>query len=146
MQLRERAQARAAKAAAAIQQRVQIAMAALGVALAAGVKAFAALSFETVESQALVSESFGTMTADAKAWAASLSDSLGLNRFESERMSAILFTMSESMGLTSDAAFKLSTGAVELAADMASFYNLSHEEVLTRSRRGLRARPNPSSA
>ena len=140
---RAREQDRVSKAGAAIAQKARLAMAALGVALAAGVKAFAALAFETVESQALVSESFGTMTADAKSWAANLSDSLGLNRYESERMSAILFTMTESMGLTSDAAFKLSTGAVELAADMASFYNLSHEEVLDKIKAGLTGEAEP---
>ena len=141
--MREREQNRIAKAGEAIAQRARLALAALGVALAAGVKSFAALAFETVESQALVSESFGTMTTDAKAWAASLSDSLGLNRFESERMSAVLFTMTENMGLTKNAAFELSTGAVELAADMASFYNLSHEEVLDKIRAGLTGEAEP---
>ena len=58
-------------------------------------------------------------------------------------MSAILFTMSESMGLTSDAAFELSTGAVELAADMASFYNLSHEDVLDKIKAGLTGEAEP---
>ena len=143
--LKERArhQARVAKAAESIRQKVRLGLAALGVALAAGVKAFAALAFETVESQALVSESFGTMTSDAKAWAAELSDSLGLNRFESERMSAVLFTMTENMGLSKEAAFDLSTGAVELAADMASFYNLSHEEVLDKIKAGLTGEAEP---
>ena len=143
--LKERArhQARVAKAAESIRQKVRLGLAALGVALAAGVKAFAALAFETVESQALVSESFGTMTTDAKAWAAELSDSLGLNRFESERMSAVLFTMTENMGLSKEAAFDLSTGAVELAADMASFYNLSHEEVLDKIKAGLTGEAEP---
>ena len=140
---RDRAAARAEKAAAAVRRRVQIVMAAMGVAIAAGIKSFAALAFETVESQALVSESFGTMTADAKAWAAKLSDSFGLNRFEMERMSAVLFTMTESMGLSSDAAFDLSTGAVELAADMASFYNLSHEDVLDKIKSGLTGEAEP---
>ena len=143
--LKERArhQARVAKAAESIRQKIRIGLAAVGVALAAGVKAFAALAFETVESQALVSESFGTMTSDAKDWAAELSDSLGLNRYESERMSAVLFTMTENMGLTTEAAFDLSTGAVELAADMASFYNLSHEEVLDKIRAGLTGEAEP---
>ena len=51
--------------------------------------------------------------------------------------------MTSSMGVAKDAAFEMSTGAVELAADMASFYNLNHEDALNKIKSGLVGEAEP---
>ena len=47
------------------------------------------------------------------------------------------------MGVAKDAAYEMSTGAVELAADMASFYNLEHEDALNKIKSGLVGEAEP---
>ena len=81
----------------------------------------AKLGMDAVEAQNLIEVSFKDMADDADAWGNRMSDTLGLNRFEVKESAAVLFTMTNSMGLAKDAAFDMSTGVVELAADMASF-------------------------
>jgi hypothetical protein len=98
---------------------------------------------DAVESENLVSVSFGNMKSSADAWAAGLSRNLGLNRFETEKMAGTLFNMTTSMGLTRDAAFKMSTGVVQLAADMSSFRNIPMEEALNKIRSGLTGEAEP---
>ncbi|HXG70386.1 MAG TPA: hypothetical protein VNJ04_07215 [Gemmatimonadaceae bacterium] len=104
------------------------------------------LGMDAVESENLVGVSFGNMAGAAKDWAANLSESLGINRFESEKTAATLFTMTSNMGLSRDASFAMSTGVVQLAADMASFRNIGMDEALEKIRSGLVGESEPLKA
>jgi hypothetical protein len=122
-----------------------------GVALSVGLTApigivgglVAKLGIDAAESRNLMEQSFDEMIGDADRWAARLSDSLGLNRFEMEKTAGVLFNMTTSMGLGKAAAFEMSTGVVELAADMASFRNIGMDEALTKIRAGLVGETEP---
>ncbi len=101
------------------------------------------MGLDQVEAKNLVVMSFGGMTTAAEQWAAGLSTSLGLNRFELEKNAALLHTMTKSMGLSEQEAYKMATGLTELAADMESFYNLPHGEALEKLRAGLTGEAEP---
>ena len=106
----------------------------------------AKLGIDAVEAENLISVSFKAMADDADAWGNRLSETLGLNRFEVKEQAAVLFTMTSSMGIAKDAAFEMSTGVVELAADMASFRNIKFEDALTKIRSGLVGEAEPLKA
>jgi hypothetical protein len=125
-----------------------------GLALSIGLSApigiaggiIAKLGIDAAESKNLIETSFGDMTIAADQWAADLSKNLGLNRFETEKTAATLFNMTTSMGLGRDASFEMSTGMVQLAADMASFRNIGFDEALTKIRAGLVGESEPLKA
>lgn len=104
------------------------------------------LGMDAVESRNLIEVSFGSMTAAADAWAANLSDTLGLNRFETEKTAGVLFNMTTGMGFAKEAAFDMSTGVVKLAADMSSFRNIPMEEALLKIKSGLTGEAEPLKA
>lgn len=106
----------------------------------------AKLGIDAAEARNLIDVSFGDMTKSADAWAANLSETLGLNRFETEKTAAVLFTMTTGMGLGRDASFEMSTGLVQLAADMASFRNIGFDEALVKIRSGLVGETEPLKA
>lgn len=114
------------------------------IALAGG--AILKLGMDAVETENLVSVSFGNMKGAADEWSKKLSDDLGLNQFELRKTAGTLFNMTTSMGLARDAAFDMSTGVAELAADMSSFRNIPMEEALTKIRSGLVGEAEPLKA
>lgn len=106
---------------------------------AAAIKA----GMNAVESENLFEVSFGKMAASARVWSEDLKDSLGLSAFELRRTSGTFFVMFESMGLASDEAFNMSRGLVQLAHDMASFYNIDAEEAFEKIRAGITGEMEP---
>lgn len=102
-----------------------------------------AAGMDAVESENLFEVSFGNMAGAAREWSEKTSDALGLNEYELRRNSATIYTMSESMGLSKQAAFDMATGISELSADMASFRNLSVEEAFEKIRSGIVGEAEP---
>lgn len=101
------------------------------------------MAMEAVESENLFEVSFEGMADSARKWSEELNERLGLNQYELRRTSATLFTMFDSMGLGEKAAFSMSTGITELAADMASFYNLPTEDAFEKLRAGIVGESEP---
>jgi hypothetical protein len=101
------------------------------------------LGMDAVESENLVSVSFGDMTERAQKWSKGLSDALGLNEFELRKQAGTIFNMSTSMGVAREEAFKMSTGMTKLAADMASFRNIGIEEAFDKLRAGISGEAEP---
>lgn len=120
--------------------------AAFTVPIVGAAAAIAKLGIDAVESENLVSVSFGDMRQAADDWSKQLSKDLGLNEFEMRKMAGTLFNMTTAMGLSRDAAFKMSTGVAQLAADMASFRNIPIEEALNKIRSGLTGETEPLKA
>lgn len=100
-------------------------------------------AMEAVESENLFEVSFGEMSKAARDWSDELSRTLGINAYELRKSSAMLYTMSSSMGLAKDKAFEMSTGLTKLAYDMASFYNLKPEEAFQKLRSGIVGETEP---
>lgn len=95
------------------------------------------LAMEAVESENLFEESFGGMADTARKWSDDLSESLGLNAYELRRNSGMFYVMADAMGLTEEASFDMSTNLTELAADMASFYNIDIDTAIEKLRGGI---------
>lgn len=103
----------------------------------------AKFGIDAVESENLFSVSFGNMADSARSWSVSVADALKLNEYELRKQSGTLYTMVESMGLSTDEAYKLSTSLTELSYDMASFYNISAEEGFDALKSGLSGEAEP---
>lgn len=95
------------------------------------------------ESENLFEVSFGNMSEAARKWSDDYSKAVGASAFESRKNAATLNAMVLSMGASEDAAFKMSTGLVELSNDMASFYNLKPEEAFEKLRSGISGEAEP---
>lgn len=117
---------------------------------AAAVASFAIVSknaikaaMDVVESESLFTVSMGSMAGAARAWSEDLQASLGLNAYEVRKNVGVFYNMTTSMGLTRDAAYKLSTELTELAYDMASFYNMPVDEMFTKLQSGITGETEP---
>lgn len=98
---------------------------------------------DVVESEQLFGVSMKGMADSAREWSDELSASLGLNAYGLRKNVGIFNTMFTSMGLSTDKAYEMSTGLVELAEDMASFYNMDSEEAFTKLRAGITGETEP---
>lgn len=92
---------------------------------------------EAQESENLFEVSFGEMAAAARRWSQEIQKATGLNEYELRKNAGMLYTMTQSMGLTKQSAFEMSTGMTKLAGDMASFYNLPMDVAFNKLRSGL---------
>jgi hypothetical protein len=98
---------------------------------------------DVVESESLFAVSMKGMAASARAWSEELSASLGLNAYNLRKNVGTFNTMFMSMGLGEQAAYNMSTSLVQLAEDMASFYNVDPEEMFTKLRAGITGETEP---
>jgi hypothetical protein len=139
----EKATERASQNMASSLKQVGIAMAAVGAAITATMGVAIKSAMDAVESENLFTVSLGKNADAAKAWSEELSKSLGLNAYELRKNVGTLYVMVSSMGLTEEAAYDMSTGVVQLANDMASFYNLPVTEAFDKIKSGLVGMPRP---
>lgn len=98
---------------------------------------------DVVESESLFTVSMKGMADSARAWSDELSASLGLNAYNLRKNVGTFNTMFMSMGLGEQAAYNMSTSLVQLAEDMASFYNVDPEEMFTKLRAGITGETEP---
>lgn len=101
------------------------------------------MGIDAVESENLFSVSMGKMEQKARDWSESYGKALGLNRSELRKNVGMMNTMLGSMGLNEDGAYKMSTSMVQLANDMASFYNLSTEDAMAKLQSGISGEAEP---
>jgi len=104
------------------------------------------MAMDAVESENLFEVAFGSMSKEARAFSENLRESLGLNAYDIRKNSATLNAMIKSMGLTEQAAYKMSTGLIQLSYDMASFYNLKPEEAFNKLKSGITGEAEPLKA
>ena len=72
-----------------------------------------------------------------------LSEKLGVNIEESMRYQALFNSMTKSMGLGAEHAYKLSENMTKLGYDLASLYNIDTESAMTKLRAGLAGQTEP---
>lgn len=104
------------------------------------------MAMDAVESENLFEVSMGNMAGSARKWSEDLSKSLGLNAYEVRNNVATFNVMLNSMGLTEQASYDMSTSLTKLAYDMASFYNLKPEEAFEKLRAGISGETEPLKA
>lgn len=98
---------------------------------------------DVTESESLFTTSMGRMGAAAREWSENLSQTLGLNAYTLRSQVGTIYNMTRSMGIAEQTAYDLSTGVVELANDMASFYNMSTDEAFSKLSSGLTGEAEP---
>ena len=98
---------------------------------------------DVVESEELFAVSMGRMEARAREWSDNLGESLGLNPYDLRKNVGMLNVMFDSMGVGEQEAYDMSTSMVQLANDMASFYNMDTEEAFTKLRAGITGETEP---
>lgn len=105
----------------------------------------AALKFaiDAQESENLFTVAMAGMADAARQWSEELRKNLGLNSIELRKNVATFHQMFTSMGLGEKAAFGMSKGLVELAHDMASFFNLRPEDAFEKLRAGITGEAEP---
>lgn len=105
--------------------------ASLTLPIAAAGAAAVKLASDTEEAANKVDVVFGTMAEDVRAFADISLESYGLAEGSALQMAGTFGAMATSMGLSQAQAAKMSTSLTALAADMASFYNVSTEVAQT---------------
>jgi hypothetical protein len=89
------------------------------------------------ETQNKVSVVFGDMSESVLKWAQDSATAFGMSKQQALEAAGTFGNLFTSMGLGKDKAAEMSTGLVELAADLASFNNLDPNVVLEKLRSGL---------
>ena len=99
--------------------------------LAAAGAASVKFASDTEEARNKVDVVFGSMAESVKAFADTALESYGLAEGSALTMASTFGAMASSMGLSEQASASMSTSLTSLAADMASFYNVSTEVAQT---------------
>jgi murein DD-endopeptidase MepM/ murein hydrolase activator NlpD len=123
----------------------------LGTVISVGlvVKTFKDIStaaIEAAESENLFVVSLGNHVKAARQWSEELSKTLGLNAYEVRKNVGTFNVMLNSMGLAEDQAYDMGKVMTKLSYDLASFYNLSHEEAFNKIRSGITGEAEPLKA
>lgn len=95
------------------------------------------------EVQNVVDVTFGEGAGQVDAWAKAASKSYGLSELAAKQYTGTMGAMLKSMGLADGEVLKMSTSLTGLAADFASFYNITSEEAFTKIRAGLSGEIEP---
>lgn len=101
------------------------------------------MASDLAEVQNVVDVTFGDGADQINVWAENLKGSFGIGELSAKRFSGTMGAMLKSMGMTDEETMKMSTSLVELTADMASFYNLGHEEAFQKIRAGISGETEP---
>ena len=101
------------------------------------------LAMDAEESRNLFEVSMGGMVDVAEAWSAELSDALGVNRYESQKLIGTFNVMLKSLGQNEKGAYDMAKGLTELGYDMASFFNLEPEEAFDKLRAAITGETEP---
>ena len=83
------------------------------------------LASQLEEVQNVVEVSFGNMTQDVEGFSKKALYSLGMSELTAKKMASTFMAMSNSMGISAKDGRNMALQLTALAADMASFYNVS---------------------
>ena len=101
------------------------------------------LASDLEEVQNVVDVAFGSSADTINKFAKDAATSFGLSELSAKQFSGTMGAMLKSMGLTGDAVVNMSMDIVGLAGDMASFYNLDHQEAFDKIRSGIAGETEP---
>lgn len=112
-------------------------LAAGGAALGAfGIKAINTAS-DLQEVQNVVDTTFESNAEIINQWAKEAPEAIGMSELAYKQYAGTMGAMLKSMGMTSEQTKNMSGNIVDLAGDMASFYNLDHEVAFEKIRSGI---------
>ena len=106
-------------------------------------KAAISAASDLAEVQNVVDVTFGDSASRIEAWAKQAGKQYGLTETAAKRYTSTIGAMLKSQGMADDEIVKTSTDLAGLAADMASFYNLSFDEAFQKIRSGISGETEP---
>ena len=96
------------------------------------------LASDLEEVQNVVDVTFGAEGAKKiEKWAQTANSQFGMTELQAKKYASTMGAMMKSSGMTEDQILEMSMGLSELAADMASFYNLSYDEAFSKIQSGM---------
>lgn len=114
------------------------------------VSSFAQIAKESIdlasdlnEVQNVVDVTFGDGARQINQWAKSAKNAFGMGELNAKKFAGTMGAMLKSMGMTDEQTMQMSTSLVQLAGDMASFYNLDHETAFDKIRAGISGETEP---
>lgn len=102
-----------------------------------------AMASDLEEVQNVVDKTFTKMSASIDTWAKSAMSSFGMGELAAKQYVSTMGAMLKSMGLSEMEFYDMSTALTQLAGDMASFYNLDHEDAFNKIRSGISGETEP---
>lgn len=104
------------------------------------------LASDLQEVQNVVDVTFGNMAAEVDNWSKNMIESFGLSELSAKKYASTMGAMLKSSGLAGSTMKDMSKNLTELAADMASFYNLSNDEAFYKVFAGMTGETEPLKA
>ena len=101
------------------------------------------LASDLEEVQNVVDVTFGKGAENIDSWAESMGDAHGVSVLFSKQFAGTMGAMLKSMQVTDDQVLEMSKSLVQLAGDMASFYNIDIETAFTKIRSGISGETEP---
>jgi hypothetical protein len=89
------------------------------------------------EVQNVVDTTFNKSAKTIDSFSKTAIEKFGLSELQAKKFSSTLGAMFKSSGITGDKLVKMSTGLTGLSGDLASFYNLEHDEAFDKIRAGI---------
>ena len=96
-----------------------------------------------IENMNLFTVSMGAFASEAKEYAETVSEAMGIDPGEWMRAQGIFMTISKGFGIASDRAAKMSKNLTQLGYDISSFHNLSVEDAMDKLKSGLAGELEP---
>lgn len=106
-------------------------------------KAAVDLASDLQEVQNVVDVTFGDNADVIEAFAQTSLDAFGITELQAKQYTGTIGAMVKSMGLSEEAALGMSIGVAGLTGDIASFYNLDHEDAFEKIRSGISGETEP---
>lgn len=101
------------------------------------------LASDLEEVQNVVDVTFGESASSIDSWAESMGEAHGVSVLFSKQFAGTMGAMLKSMQVTDEQVVEMSKNLVQLAGDMASFYNIDVEEAFTKIRSGISGETEP---
>lgn len=102
-----------------------------------------AMASDLEEIQNVVDVTFGNNAKEVNEWAKTSVEAFGLTELQAKKFSSTTGAIINGMGITGKKASEMSKRVAELSGDMASFYNLKHEEAFNKIRAGIIGEAEP---
>lgn len=101
------------------------------------------LASDLNEVQNVIDTTFGSDAKTIERWAKNAKNSIGMSELAAKRYAGTMGAMLKSSGLTGEQVTEFSKQMVDLAGDMASFYNLDHDTAFEKIRSGISGETEP---
>ena len=111
--------------------------------ISSGIAKVIKLSNNYTEDMNLFNASMGAYAGEAKQYAETVSEALGLDPAEWMRNQGIFMTLATGFGVINDRAYTMSKNLTQLGNDLASFFNMSTEQMMLKLQSGLAGELEP---